>query len=247
MSFRAHELIAALPQESDAYRSCVAAVKFDLGELFRVGEMADISRGEFLQIPAPVSLFQVTQEMDLHFFLARETEGGTLWRRYGKQVNDGFRWIEEDVEVCVYHNGDIAAVRISNAEPIDVEVELAALAPRSSVEWTIAQCLTVAAAIEVFSCVNVTTEEHQPPKFINEKRKRKGKVPFFSYRTIHITGEDVHGDAVAGPSHASPRLHLRRGHIRRLPDGKRVWVRAHLVGDKSRGLALHDYKVRIAA
>ena len=47
-----------------------------------------------------------------------------------------------------------------------------------------------------------------------------------------------------GGTHASPRLHDRRGHSRRLPDGRIVWVRPCKVGDASRGVVFHDYQVK---
>ena len=44
-------------------------------------------------------------------------------------------------------------------------------------------------------------------------------------------------------THASPRLHWRRGHRRHLPDGKATWVRACLVGDPFAGTVSHDYQL----
>ena len=40
--------------------------------------------------------------------------------------------------------------------------------------------------------------------------------------------------------HASPRLHWRRGHIRRLGN-RTTWVRASLVGKSENGVIVHDY------
>ncbi|SNR52031.1 hypothetical protein EYF88_12460 [Paracoccus sediminis] len=48
-----------------------------------------------------------------------------------------------------------------------------------------------------------------------------------------------------GGSHASPRWHLRRGHWRRLADGRRVFVRQCEVGDPTRGGVVKDYTVEI--
>jgi len=46
-----------------------------------------------------------------------------------------------------------------------------------------------------------------------------------------------------GGSHASPRWHLRRGHWRQLPDGRRIFVRQCEVGDSARGGVVKDYAV----
>ena len=46
-----------------------------------------------------------------------------------------------------------------------------------------------------------------------------------------------------GGNHASPRWHIRRGHWRQLPDGRRVFVRQCEVGDPVRGGVVKDYTV----
>ena len=45
-----------------------------------------------------------------------------------------------------------------------------------------------------------------------------------------------------GGTHASPRLHDRRGHWRNTRSGKRVWVKQCKVGDPSKGSVFHDYR-----
>lgn len=243
--FRAHELIAALKPESQDYADCIAAVKFDLGNNETVNRMFDVSRREFFEIPAPICLFQVTQKMDLHFFLAKRDCGGTVWRRYGRQLNDGFAWFQEDIELFIDPDGKtIITKRVSTGDVLtngDIGVENL----NESELWTVYRYIEIAASIEVFSCSNVVTIEHKPPKMINDKRKKKGKAPFFSYRTLHVTGDSSAKESSSKGTHASPRLHLRRGHIRKLPDGRRVWVTSCLVGDKTKGFAAHDYKVRM--
>ena len=244
--FRAHELIAALIPESQDYADCMAAVKFDLGDNETVNRMVEVSRMEFFEIPAPICLFQVMQDMDLHFFLAKKDCGGTIWRRYGKQLNDGFAWVQEDIEFFIEPDAKhIITKRISTGEVLTNGPEKDSDGLTDAERWTIERYIEIASSIEVFSCSNVVTVEHKPPKLINDKRKKKGKTLFFSYRTLHVTGETAAKDVTGKGSHASPRLHLRRGHIRRLPDGRRVWVTSCLVGDKSKGFAAHDYKVRM--
>jgi len=41
-----------------------------------------------------------------------------------------------------------------------------------------------------------------------------------------------------------PRLHERRGHLRRLKTGKNVWVKSCKVGDASKGAIFHDYAIK---
>lgn len=46
-----------------------------------------------------------------------------------------------------------------------------------------------------------------------------------------------------GGTHASPRWHIRRGHWRTLPDGRRTFVRECEVGDPTRGGVVKDYRL----
>lgn len=97
--------------------------------------------------------------------------------------------------------------------------------------------------IAALQCSNVKTIEQIAPKFINKSRIKKGRQPFFSYKilTIDTKREDTSSKGSKG-SHNSPRVHLRRGHIRRLAD-KTVWVSSCVVGDKSKGIVTKDYRV----
>jgi len=96
-------------------------------------------------------------------------------------------------------------------------------------------CLTV-------NCENITRVEIPAPAHINKQRVAKGREPFDSYKVLVIPGEHSSDGGGAG-THASPRLHLRRGHLRRLESGRVTWVRHSIVGDASKGLADKVYGV----
>lgn len=99
-------------------------------------------------------------------------------------------------------------------------------------------------ACSVINCANVTTAQVDPPSASNKKRQEKGKQPFFSYKILQLSDErrDV-GKGGAGGNHASPRMHLRRGHLRRL-ESKVVWVRPAMINaGTSAGVVLKDYAV----
>ena len=82
---------------------------------------------------------------------------------------------------------------------------------------------------------------------INTCRAKKGKGPLkFTWHTVTI-GPRPEPQGSKGGTHASPRLHDRRGHWRTTASGKRVWVRDCKVGDPSRGLVFKDYKIKDAA
>ena len=82
------------------------------------------------------------------------------------------------------------------------------------------------------------------PGFISRKRVAKGKPPLYEWRTVVIEPHTATRSEPKG-THASPRLHDRRGHERRLPNGKVVWVRPCKVGDASLGTIWHDYKANL--
>lgn len=109
--------------------------------------------------------------------------------------------------------------------------------------WTTLQLLMV------LNCSNIESRITHGPKFINEKRRKKGLPPLFDYRVLTVTGEvSPAGAAVGAGSHASPRLHWRRGHIRRLASGsdspRMVWVRAAVVGSAALGNVDKHYRVQ---
>lgn len=74
------------------------------------------------------------------------------------------------------------------------------------------------------------------------KRARHGKAPLFEWRTVTIQPKQVKVEPQGG-THASPRLHDRRGHWRSLVSGKQIWVRNCKVGDASKGVVFKDYKL----
>lgn len=97
--------------------------------------------------------------------------------------------------------------------------------------------------LSALQCNNTRPEIIKAPKFINTKRKKKGLTPIFEYKVLTIDTQSTGSSQGAGKgTHASPRVHLRRGHIRRLID-KIVWVNPCVVGDKSKGVIHKDYEV----
>lgn len=90
------------------------------------------------------------------------------------------------------------------------------------------------------SCTNVVKEHNQPNVALNKKRESRGKHPFSSYYTLKIKTAFNKNPGTKTGSHASPREHLRRGHIRRLAD-KTVWVNSCVVGNHELGIIKKDY------
>ena len=100
--------------------------------------------------------------------------------------------------------------------------------------------------ISALSCRNVKQRVCHEPVALNKKRIKNGNRPFYSYRILEIDEGKPATEPGAGGSHASPRVHLRRGHIRRLPD-RNVWVNACVVGNKALGMVSKDYAFKAGA
>lgn len=247
---RAHELIATLKPDSAEYKDAMMAVKFDLGDIAEVDDMACLSRNEFFKLPAPLCLFQVTQEMDTHMFLAKETVAGGAFDvvRFGILAGHG-RWEESALKVVMLDDGHYYCTDRHTGERLDpaaLKYDVSGETCPSEESYSFEAIRRICLALEVFLCSNVIQVEQHPGKMTNRRRIEKGKIPFFTYRTLHVTGDAApRGDDEVQGTHASPRLHFRRGHIRKLADGRRTWVRSCLVGDKTKGFSGHDYKVRM--
>lgn len=104
----------------------------------------------------------------------------------------------------------------------------------------------VANLLCTLSCSNTSIEDssEKPSKVKNDLRIQKKKLPFFEFKILTIdSGKNKNRESgFNGGTHASPRVHLRRGHIRRLST-KNVWVNACVVGDKDKGLIEKEYVV----
>jgi hypothetical protein len=102
----------------------------------------------------------------------------------------------------------------------------------------------VAAAVIAFlsalHCSNVLRREHTPDTKLQKARARRGKAPLFSYWTLELEGRSERSEDKGG-THASPRVHLVRGHPREYAAGKWTWVQAHARGNKANGMVHKDY------
>lgn len=94
--------------------------------------------------------------------------------------------------------------------------------------------------LNVLNCVNVKTHTVDAPASLNKKRAKSGKPPIYSYKTL-VLKPSVAQRANQGGTHETPRIHLRRGHIKHRRTGD-YWWQPHLVGDKERGVVMKDYR-----
>ena len=99
-------------------------------------------------------------------------------------------------------------------------------------------------AIKILNCSNVEAADNVPSKLKQALQKKKSNTPLFTYKTLHITNTRKQKGLTGGGKHASPRVHLRRGHIRKLPSGATIWVQPCVVGDRTKGMVHKDYIFR---
>lgn len=83
------------------------------------------------------------------------------------------------------------------------------------------------------------------PDKLNAKRAKHGRGPVFAHHILKIGGGARQRGEGDGRTHASPRKHWRRGHVRTLrgglPDEKKIIIGAMIVG--GRGFVSKDYEV----
>lgn len=103
--------------------------------------------------------------------------------------------------------------------------------------------------LSALACSNVIAEvqENVDPN-VNARRVRTGKLPLWETKILTIVcPHPAIARTGTASDRASPRQHLRRGHVRHLQDGRRIWINAVLVGDPKNGRIRKFYDVRTAA
>ena len=119
--------------------------------------------------------------------------------------------------------------------------------PQDSMEWHKMVGRVLNRFLSAMNCSNVERIESKPPAALSKARARRGKQPLFSTWTLSINIPKERRDSVAlGGSHASPRVHLRRGHPREYKPGSWTWVQPCAVGAKENGMIHKDYKAVVA-
>ena len=99
---------------------------------------------------------------------------------------------------------------------------------------------------EALACANVHADVFQEEnEKVNRKRRKKNKLPLYETRilTIDVPNIKEHARGKLHGDRSSPRQHLRRGHIRKLSEKKRIWVNSCIVGNKSKGVINKKYEI----
>jgi len=108
-----------------------------------------------------------------------------------------------------------------------------------------------ASVLVLLSCKNITTETIPAPVKLNNKRKKSGKLPIFSYKTLVIKPTGKKQEST--PKHLwNNRIHLSRGHFKTYTSEKplfgsitgRFWWHDHVRGQNRDGVVMKDYEVK---
>lgn len=97
--------------------------------------------------------------------------------------------------------------------------------------------------LNVLQCKNVRVDQSPARK---TGRRPSPALPFDSYHILVLDPDRQSGPG-RGPigTHRSPREHVRRGHIRTLPTGDRIWVNATIVkAGQAAGKVMKDYAIK---
>lgn len=99
------------------------------------------------------------------------------------------------------------------------------------------------AVFEFLNALNCTNVSPQSIGKTNNGKHKKMTLPFDEYHLLTISGSRHQSTKYDGGSHASPREHLRRGHVRKLHSGVNIWVNACVVNAGTKGKITKDYIV----
>ncbi len=204
--------------------------------------------GKLRWYPSPVlAVILPREEMDEWESNAHEDQK----YRIGGTAGDPFLMVQHLVDWQMTQNSVMAHLQgeghdLSKIQPDWMDKNILAMM-ESYGKALMSDCKVVASMCTLLECSNVVYATHPAPRKLNLKRRKRQREPFFEYKTLVI---DPHKDRVITQGlvphnlRRSPKLHLRRGHIRKLRSGSKTWVSQAMIGSKRRGMVLKDYEIR---
>lgn len=204
------------------------AICFDAGDAFTVSQLKPVA--ELTRLPFPACWIEFKTKTRMIGALCVEASEGDrgIWVHPVAKCKDG------------WFTGSICFIDVS---------DLTYMTPDENPEeeWHTSCLKLVSSFLSAVNCTNVKRVESKPPAALNKARIRRGKQPLFSTWTLSISIPRERRDSVAlGGSHASPRVHLRRGHPREYRPGLWTWVQPCAVGAKENGMIHKDYKAVVS-
>lgn len=201
------------------------AMCFDIGDVDIIWEFKLID--EMFRLPYKNTYFEMTCEGELVGVIAREALDGNMF--FEVAVKKGREWAFITAGAAL-RNDETGEIDVTSAIGSDDRDHLAIAA----------YAFSIGKFLSAMNCSNVKRVEHKHPEKLQKARAKRGKKPLFSYWTLELKQERTESDPLGG-THASPRLHLRRGHPRQYAPGKYTWVQPCVVGNKAAGMVHKDY------
>jgi hypothetical protein len=101
----------------------------------------------------------------------------------------------------------------------------------------------------VLNCQNIETITIPAPVKLNKKRAEKKKLPLYEYKVLQISKINKVKTNNLNPTKISPRMHIRRGHPRRIFNEnhevkKLIWIESCIVGNKNNGILEKSYTIK---
>lgn len=230
-----HKFVEAFPDNKETgfpHAMCFKMPGFD--ELQSIQEIR-----ELVKLPYPMCWFEGTGRTAVRgpafgtvAFLAFDVKGFIEVGMYA-YVSDGF----SEMKHAVYDAG--RGVWMQHVEddkpPWPADIEDVVMGP--NLVW-------LSRFLSLLNCSNIQRVENKPPEKLQRARIKRGRQPLFSFWTLVLGQHQQRSATPQGGTHASPRIHLRRGHIRKLENERHCWVQPCVVGNKDLGMVHKDYEVR---
>lgn len=112
------------------------------------------------------------------------------------------------------------------------------------IEFISCSITNILGLLTISKCKNVSLKKVIPKRY-SGKKNNYGK-PIFAYHTLELTPNYKEIESLDSKLNErnSPRLHLRRGHIRHYKSGKMIWINHCFVGDPTKGSIDKDYHIK---
>lgn len=211
------------------------AVCFDVGDVEGLRNLKPIP--ELFKTPYLVTWMQARLKDGILGILASQTEE-KQWNIALFNKRSGVVWQMVNIlKVYIDELGDIKRENILSCSRKNADLAF---------DYSFEAINVFGRFLVALNCKNVERQEHPAPKFLNSKRIEKKKQPLFSYWTLHLSNDQSVKNENRYGTHSSPRLHLRRGHVRQYAPGKYTWVDSCIVGNKEKGIVFKDYSLKHA-
>jgi len=194
-----------------------------------------LSNNDYFKLPYTHCYFETSsQGKGVYGLLLEQINDDTIICNIIQDSKIGFE--PQLLEFEAFHMKDDVMLRVRNT------VESHELYGYNEAKVLAEMCFAfVGAACRMMNCSNVELVNNIPSK-LKQSRIKKGKSPLFEFKTLHIKQNTKKNIQQGNGTHKSPRVHLRRGHIRRLPTGTTTWVQPCMVGSAD-GIVHKDYTV----